>query len=60
MKLIIKANKWRVKGDKVHLFVDVDEFKNLLDRVSPRILWDYIYERVLMGKTKKGGNNGTV
>ncbi len=55
MKIRIKVNKYSIQGDEMHLHVNMEDFKAMLNRVNPRMLWDYIYERMIMNEAKKGG-----
>ncbi len=46
MRLIAKINSCECKGDKVSILLNIEDFKRMLDDVNPRILCDYLYERL--------------
>lgn len=46
MKVVLRHDKCEIKGDKAFLLVAMEDFKAMLDTVSPKVLSEYLQTRM--------------
>lgn len=46
MMIVLKHTKCEVQGDKAFLLVNMEDFKAMLDTVSPKVLSEYLATRL--------------